>query len=355
MTGQNIPRLLIVLLLGAGFALPGASPALAAPPANDDFANATVIGALPFDDIKNLVAASVEPNEPAPLCGFGAPSVTVWYAFTPATNDSLSARILMAPSQSVVAAYVGSSLEDLTEVGVRCFSGALTFRPEANTTYYFQAGIYFTGGPLQFHLEVTPPPVAGISLSHPEPSIFDTIQFFDGSYDPGEVGFETQVWDFGDGATGSGCCPTHRYAADGDYLVRLTVTTFDGRTASASHTLPVRTHDVAIARLSAPQAASAGQTRNISVEIRNSHYPEDVEVQLLKSTPGGYELIGFLRQSVPVRPSNRTTGFNFSYTFTPEDAKIGKVTFKAIAYLISARDALPADNEAISSPPTKVR
>jgi len=56
---------------------------------------------------------------------------------------------------------------------------------------------------------------------------------------------------------------------------------------------------------------------------------------------------------VPVRPSNRTTDFNFSYTFTSEDAAIGKVTFRAVASIIEARDALSADNEAISSP-TKV-
>jgi len=63
--------------------------------------------------------------------------------------------------------------------------------------------------------------------------------------------------------------------------------------------------------------------------------------------------IGSLRQVVPVRGGNRTTVFAFSYTFTSADAALGKVTFKAVANLQNARDALPADNEAIS-PPTKV-
>jgi hypothetical protein len=54
-----------------------------------------------------------------------------------------------------------------------------------------------------------------------------------------------------------------------------------------------------------------------------------------------------------LRGANRTTPFSFNYTFTSDDAAIGKVTFKAIANLVSARDALPADNEAIASP-TKV-
>ncbi len=49
----------------------------------------------------------------------------------------------------------------------------------------------------------------------------------------------------------------------------------------------------------------------------------------------------------------RVTPFAFSYTFTPDDATIGNITFKAIAALSGARDALPADNEIVSLP-TKV-
>ena len=136
-------------------------------------------------------------------------------------------------------------------------------------------------------------------------------------------------------------------------MVSLTVTTFDGRSASTSRLVQVRTHDVAITKVAAPKSASAGQTRQISVNIRNHRYPETVVVELYKSTPAGYEYIGTLRQFVPVRQGNRTTRFDFTYTFTSDDARIGKVTFKAIASIENARDALPADNEAIS-PPTKV-
>jgi len=116
-----------------------------------------------------------------------------------------------------------------------------------------------------------------------------------------------------------------------------------------------KTHDVAIAKFIVPQSAKAGQTRQIAVGISNKRYLEDVEVQLYKSYPGyGWQWVGTLRQSVPVRPSNRTTDFSFNYTFTVEDAGIGKVTFRAAVTFINARDALPADNEAIGSPPTKV-
>src|SRR2546430_14391787 len=38
----------------------------------------------------------------------------------------------------------------------------------------------------------------------PISSVFDVIQFFDQSFDPGGVGFAPQVWNFGDGTTGTG-------------------------------------------------------------------------------------------------------------------------------------------------------
>ncbi len=326
------------------------------PPPNDDFANATTIAALPFSDTADTAGAIREAGEPTSSCAqFNNPGGSVWYAFTPGQSESVSAFVDNTFFSTDVAVYTGNSLNSLTEVSCRSFGGRLTFRAEANTTYYFQvAGLFGQGGSLRFNLEVTPPPVASFGFSPGDPSIFDTVQFFDQSFDPGEVGFQSQAWDFGDGATATGCCPTHQYAADGDYTVQLTVTTFDGRTDSTSQTVQVRTHDVAIVKLMAPQSASAGQTRTISVDIRNTRYEETVEVQFFKSVPGGFEFIGFLRQTVPVRPANRTTQVLFNYTFTNADASIGKVTFKAVAILLDARDALPADNEAISSPPTRV-
>jgi hypothetical protein len=160
-------------------------------------------------------------------------------------------------------------------------------------------------------------------------------------------------WDFGDGTTSTDWSPYHRYAAEGDYTVSLTVTTQDGRTASTTRTLQVRTHDVAITKFTVPQSAKAGQTRSVSVYVNNTRYPEQVEVQLFKSTPAGWQWVGTLQQEVPVRPSNRTTIFEFSYTFTAEDAQLGRINFRAVATIVNARDALPTNNEAISLP-TKV-
>ncbi len=54
-------------------------------------------------------------------------------------------------------------------------------------------------------------------------------------------------WDFGDGQTGTGVKPTHDYAADGKYTVKLTVTDDKGDTNSVSHDVTVAAAPSAIA------------------------------------------------------------------------------------------------------------
>ena len=116
----------------------------------------------------------------------------------------------------------------------------------------------------------------------------------------------------------------------------------------------VRTHDVAITKFTVPQSASAGQTRSITVSVTNHRYDETVQMQLYKSVAGGsFVPVGSSQQLVPVRGGNRTTDFTFNYTFTTDDAALGKVTFEAVATIMGARDAQPSDNTAISLP-TKV-
>jgi PKD repeat protein len=327
--------------------------ALAAAPSNDDFENARTISALPFSNTVDSAEATLQTDEPTPSCG--SVSATVWYAFTPAETGSVTATA--GGDWPMVAAYTGSTLADLHEVGCRAYWGRLTFRATAGQTYYFQVGnLYGGAGTLYFNLDVAPTPEASFYFYPSDPSTFDTVQFSSQIYDPGEAGIASQAWDFGDGATATGYNPSHRFAAEGDYPVRLTITTTDGRTASASQIIHVLTHDVAITKISAPESANVGQTRLIGVEIRNNRYPETVRVDLFKSDPAsweGFRQVGSQTQSVPVRPSNRTTSFGINYTFTEEDLAVGKVTFKAVATLEGARDALPADNQAISSP-TKV-
>ncbi len=324
-------------------------------PANDNFAGAKVISGLPYDDSADLTAASFEAGEPTPTCGYM--NKTVWYAYTPTASGSLSQRTDTSWPPTVVAVYAGSSLQALQQVGCRYRyydNSLLTFHVDTGTTYYFQIGTNDNGS-ASFHLQIAEPPYPNFAFYPNDPNVFDTVYFDNYSWDPANAGIQSILWDFGDGTTATDpWSPSHRYTKDSDFTAKLTVTTIDGRTASTTRTVPVRTHDVAITKFTVPQSASAGQTRQIVVGLNSKRYVDEVEVQLYKSTPSGWQWVGTLKQTVPVRPSNRTTDFLFSYTFTKDDAAVGKVTFRAVANLISARDALPNDNEAIGSPPTKV-
>ncbi len=113
----------------------------------------------------------------------------------------------------------------------------------------------------------------------------------------------------------------------------------------------VATHDVAIKALSVPSSGKAGSTGTITVSILDKRYPETVQVDLYGSVPGGSIQIDSKTVAIA---KNKTVNVVFTYTFTATDALVGKVTFRAIATLTTARDALPADNEAIS-PPVKVK
>jgi PKD repeat protein len=204
-------------------------------------------------------------------------------------------------------------------------------------------------GQFQQQVEVvTPPPDAYFYYYPDNPSTYDMVYFNYWS-----CWWCTVLWDFGDGSTSNEMNPIHQYAADGDYTVQLTVTGPDGQSATTSQLLQVKTIDVAVARFMVPQSAKAGQTRSVAVDISNTTYPVEVEVQLYKSNGQNWEWVGFLQQTVPVRPANRGTSFEFSYTFTQADALLGSINFRAVAYLLNNRDAFPINNETISLP-TKV-
>jgi PKD domain-containing protein len=325
---------------------------------NDNFASATSIdlNALPYTDTQDLTDATNEAGEQF-YCSFSFQ--TVWYTFTTTTDSSawLDVRAGFNPFGGDFTLYsaVGPGIGGLNVI--QCsFGSPIVFRTQAQTTYYIQAKAPCCGVAGTMRVDVQqaapPQPVADFYFYPSDPSVFDVIQFQNQSYDPGQVGIASHTWNFGDGSADTSCCPTHHYTTDGNKTVSLAVTTYDGRSASASRVVAVQTHDVGITNFKTPQAVAKGQTRQVVVGIKNTRYPERVRVELLKSTTGGfgsYQQIGYSEQVVPVR-TNRTTDFSFSYTFTSEDALIGKVTFKAVANMSLARDAFPADNEAVSSP-----
>jgi N-acetylneuraminic acid mutarotase len=195
------------------------------------------------------------------------------------------------------------------------------------------------------------PPQAAFWFSPGDPSVFDTVQFYDQSSDP-DLGMSivSWSWKFGDGTTSSDTSPSHRYAQDGSYNVTLTVTTSDGRSGSTSQTVEVRTHDVSILWASVTSKGRVGRTSPLQVGIGNVRYPEMVQVDFYKSVPNGSEYLGSITKSVPVMSKKQTTLFSLNYTFTDADRAAGKVNFQMVATIQGAREAFTGDNTVVTRP-----
>jgi PKD domain len=321
------------------------------PPANDDFANAAGVGSVPYSDTESSLAGTRESGEPVASCGPAGNSH--WYSFTAPSTGSFTVRTFTG-TWPVIGVYRGSSLGSLSEIDCRYGNGgAVTFGATAGQVTYFQITDPNNGnyGPITTTIENAPAPVANFWSSIGDPSVYDVVSFWDNSYDPGGNAITSRRYDFGDGA--SSTTGQHRYLVDGDYTVTLTVTTSDGRAGSAQQVVHVQTHDVAITKINVPQSASAGQSRELSVALKNTRYGESVTIAFYRSrVGGGWDQVGSQTQSVPAR-SGKTTTFSVLYTFTTDDKAVGKVTFKAVAMINGARDVLPADNEVVALP-TKV-
>jgi hypothetical protein len=121
-------------------------------------------------------------------------------------STSLSAHLDYSFSP-FIAVYTGNSLADLREMACKWEEDWWPFHAKAGATYYFQVGAMWNDGDwLTFHLEVLPPPEACFYFYPYVPSVFDTVWFYNNSWDPAGVGmdFESSVWDWGDGTTSTG-------------------------------------------------------------------------------------------------------------------------------------------------------
>lgn len=81
-------------------------------------------------------------------------------------------------------------------------------------------------------------PTAGFTFSPSSPSMGDTVAFTDASTDP-DTPIVSRSWSFGDAATSTVTNPSHVYAADGLYLVRLTVTDSEGLSSATEQLVRV--------------------------------------------------------------------------------------------------------------------
>ena len=130
-------------------------------PANDNFADAEVIAALPFSDSVDVTNATKEPGEPS-YCGSGPEGQSLWYSFTPVTNSVVGADMegsSFPNGNLTIFRATGPGFEGLAFVGNGCFGRSLTFNAQAGTTYYIQAERSSTSsGELHLNLQEIPAP-----------------------------------------------------------------------------------------------------------------------------------------------------------------------------------------------------
>ena len=172
---------LAILLLSFG---PwGTSVAFAAPPPNDNFANALVVTGLSFDHSVSTVDATIQANEPSMNLNCDNQILepgykTVWYRYTASTKGIVVADTFGSDAgtpggyDTYIAIWKGSSLSNLTFVTCDDHTAAgqdaqATFRTNPNVTYYIQVATFKCvviggdceaeankGGNLKFHMDI---------------------------------------------------------------------------------------------------------------------------------------------------------------------------------------------------------
>lgn len=153
-------RMAVVSVVAAALAtvVPGVAHA-AAPPANDDFDNATVVTSLPFTAQEDSGAATKAADDPGWCSGYAAAG-TVWFSYTATQDGLLRATTAGSDHRTLLSANTGAR-GGLLNVADACDFGtgpAITFRATAGTTYSFLvAGIDTPGGALEFAVDSVAP------------------------------------------------------------------------------------------------------------------------------------------------------------------------------------------------------
>ena len=166
MTTLSPSRLARIALTFVVLAWWASGPAMAAPPANDDFDSATRIPALPYTATLNTAEATAAADDPA--CTFG-PTPTVWYSFTPTANVRVRATTLGSDYDTIICVFTGTrgNLTDITgNDDVPNNSQSLVdFDATAGQTYVLMIGTSNGKGPgqpggnLVLTVDVAPPPL----------------------------------------------------------------------------------------------------------------------------------------------------------------------------------------------------
>jgi hypothetical protein len=161
-------RTLLATTMTIGAVLVAASPAAAAPPANDDFDNAVALTAVPFEVTADTTEATRADDDPECIGGDG---FTVWYDLTLGATTELVLDTFGSDYDTTLSAWTGER-GSLELVACNDDSGSLQsrigFTAQAGVTYHVMVGSFPTtpGGNLVLHGQVPPPRVQlGLTLN----------------------------------------------------------------------------------------------------------------------------------------------------------------------------------------------
>jgi hypothetical protein len=156
---HKLRRTALLMLTVPALMLLAASPAIAQPPANDDFDSATVVPGLPFTDQLNTTEATTATDDPE--CDGQGP--TVWYSFTPAADVRVEANTFGSDYDTTLSAYTGAR-GALTQIACNddaagSLQSRVRFDATAGQTFFFMVGSFGSGpgGNLTFSVDVAPP------------------------------------------------------------------------------------------------------------------------------------------------------------------------------------------------------
>jgi Family of unknown function (DUF6299) len=159
--------LLISLICGVAlFGTLAAGSAWAQPPSNETFATATVIPSVPFSDTLDATQATTDSDDAEVLaaCGVSIPiAATVWYAYTPST-DQLVGVNTSGSTYSVGVGVVTGAPGSFSAVS--CFAGSGSFSAVAGQTYYMDVSDIGggNGGTLNISVTALTPPEVALSV-----------------------------------------------------------------------------------------------------------------------------------------------------------------------------------------------
>jgi hypothetical protein len=146
-----------------------ATPALAAPPSNDDVAGATVVPGLPYSETLDTSEATSDPSDAELNVDCGAPALeaTVWYEFTPTAD--MAVLVDVSASDYSAGVFVTTGSPGAFGPVEACGPGVVIFGAAAGTTYVLMVIDDTPGGTNGGTLEISiteapPPPEIDISV-----------------------------------------------------------------------------------------------------------------------------------------------------------------------------------------------